>query len=216
MRKRYRALCVGALAGEGTVEEPVSGKAAVTKYKVVECTPSGRYGKKKGPLKVPVLQRKVLIFTSSLPLSLSSIFFFNTIGFVTTVDLWPVTGRKHQLRRHLASLGHPILGDDRHGGPRHKASVRPGENMCLWALEVTLEHPTAATGLRLDDACAQEPLPPGWVQVSIAEPDLFRRVRRAEAAAAAAEPASPQGTAAAVAEEHDDKRARNDGPESAW
>ena len=33
---------------------------------------------------------------------------------VTTVDLWPHTGRKHQLRRHMALLGHPLLGDTRY------------------------------------------------------------------------------------------------------
>lgn len=33
-------------------------------------------------------------------------------GWVTTVDLRPLTGRRHQLRRHMAlCLGHPILGD---------------------------------------------------------------------------------------------------------
>jgi hypothetical protein len=32
-------------------------------------------------------------------------------GWLTTVALLPVTGRKHQLRRHCAALGHPILGD---------------------------------------------------------------------------------------------------------
>lgn len=39
-----------------------------------------------------------------------------THGWLTTVDLWPHTGRKHQLRQHMASLGHPILGDDKYGG----------------------------------------------------------------------------------------------------
>ncbi|KAL4425263.1 hypothetical protein ABPG75_009279 [Micractinium tetrahymenae] len=33
---------------------------------------------------------------------------------VTTVDLWPHTGRKHQLRRHMALLGHPLVGDPRY------------------------------------------------------------------------------------------------------
>jgi hypothetical protein len=28
---------------------------------------------------------------------------------VSLLDLWPVTGRKHQLRKHLAALGHPML-----------------------------------------------------------------------------------------------------------
>ncbi|KAG7397577.1 hypothetical protein PHYBOEH_000510 [Phytophthora boehmeriae] len=31
---------------------------------------------------------------------------------ITTVDLWPLTGRKHQLRIHTARICHPIVGDD--------------------------------------------------------------------------------------------------------
>ena len=34
------------------------------------------------------------------------------------VELKPETGRKHQLRRHMAHLRHPIVGDSRHGGRR--------------------------------------------------------------------------------------------------
>ena len=30
---------------------------------------------------------------------------------LTLVRLSPLTGRKHQLRRHMAALGHPMLGD---------------------------------------------------------------------------------------------------------
>ncbi|KAH7468500.1 hypothetical protein KRP22_012040 [Phytophthora ramorum] len=33
-------------------------------------------------------------------------------GWLSTVDLWPLTGRKHQLRIHTARYGHPIVGDD--------------------------------------------------------------------------------------------------------
>ncbi|MEM9301853.1 MAG: RNA pseudouridine synthase [Pseudomonadota bacterium] len=36
-------------------------------------------------------------------------------GSTTTVDIRIETGRKHQIRRHLAELGHPILGDRLHG-----------------------------------------------------------------------------------------------------
>lgn len=34
---------------------------------------------------------------------------------VSQVELRPKTGRTHQLRRHMAHLRHPILGDTRHG-----------------------------------------------------------------------------------------------------
>lgn len=36
-------------------------------------------------------------------------------GCLTTVHLWPLTGRTHQLRRHLQALGFPILGDHQYG-----------------------------------------------------------------------------------------------------
>lgn len=35
-------------------------------------------------------------------------------GHVTLVDLWPRTGRTHQLRRHMMMIGHPILGDTKY------------------------------------------------------------------------------------------------------
>lgn len=38
-------------------------------------------------------------------------------GPVSVVSLFPQTGRTHQLRAHLAALGHPIVGDRLYGGP---------------------------------------------------------------------------------------------------
>lgn len=46
--------------------------------------------------------------------------------YVSLVRLAPATGRTHQLRVHLAHAGHPIVGDDLYGGPRHRA-VRSAE-----------------------------------------------------------------------------------------
>ncbi len=45
---------------------------------------------------------------------------------VALVRLAPATGRTHQLRVHLAHAGHPIVGDDLYGGPRHRAVRDPG------------------------------------------------------------------------------------------
>jgi 23S rRNA-/tRNA-specific pseudouridylate synthase len=52
-------------------------------------------------------------------------------GWLTTVDLEPVTGRQHQLRRHCAALGHAIVGDGRYRGERGgtaAAAADEGEN----------------------------------------------------------------------------------------
>ena len=56
-------------------------------------------------------------------------------GVLTDVALKPVTGRRHQLRRHCASLGAPILGDDLYGGPRK------GIGLFLYCRRLALAHP---------------------------------------------------------------------------
>ena len=38
-------------------------------------------------------------------------------GTVTLVKIYPKTGRKHQIRKHLAMIGHPIVGDNIYCGP---------------------------------------------------------------------------------------------------
>ncbi|HWC66105.1 MAG TPA: RNA pseudouridine synthase [Thermoanaerobaculia bacterium] len=44
---------------------------------------------------------------------------------VAHLELFPETGRTHQIRVHLAGLGHPIVGDDLYGGPRWRGVRDP-------------------------------------------------------------------------------------------
>jgi 23S rRNA pseudouridine1911/1915/1917 synthase len=60
-------------------------------------------------------------------------------GWITTVDMFPRTGRKHQLRQHMASLGHAILGDSVYTPAG--SDVLQGQGMCLWAAELGFVHP---------------------------------------------------------------------------
>ena len=59
-------------------------------------------------------------------------------GTTTRVRLFPFTGRSHQLRVHMLSLGHPIIGDRFYAeGEALQASGR----LALHAEELTLHHP---------------------------------------------------------------------------
>lgn len=58
------------------------------------------------------------------------------------VLLEPVTGRSHQLRLHLASIGHPIVGDVMYG-------ARPAPRVCLHASELGFVHPHTGLPLQL-------------------------------------------------------------------
>ena len=63
----------------------------------------------------------------------------------TLVDLWPVTGRFHQLRRHMKSLGHPMVGDKRYG--RVDTSLPHHDRLSLFAMEITLPHPVTGKSI---------------------------------------------------------------------
>ena len=49
----------------------------------------------------------------------------------------PETGRKHQIRAHLAALGHPILGDPRYGPPPRPVGGAPRLMLHAASLSVT-------------------------------------------------------------------------------
>jgi len=66
------------------------------------------------------------------------------------VQLEPLTGRRHQLRRHLKHLSHPIIGDTTYGKSRHNRlfnDVLGCGRLLLACVELRLVHPV--TGERL-------------------------------------------------------------------
>ena len=71
------------------------------------------------------------------------------------LKLWPKTGRTHQIRVHLASIHHPVIGDKLYGG---KSTQLKMERQALHAHKLELKHPITGSNLSF---CA--PLAPDMV-----------------------------------------------------
>jgi len=66
----------------------------------------------------------------------------------TLVRVRPETGRTHQIRVHLASIGHPCLGDSIYGGaPANQDGNNGFERQALHALALTITHPRSGERL---------------------------------------------------------------------
>lgn len=99
-------------------------------------------------------------------------------GPVSTLDLWPQHGRRHQRRRHMAMLGSPIVGDRRYGGAQSEDAEAEPEDaddaeeagdvgvLYLWALEISFPHPDQ----RVDEE--------GTIRTELPEPAMFADFRR--------------------------------------
>ncbi len=60
------------------------------------------------------------------------------------VELYPLTGRTHQLRVHMASIGHPIVGDGKYGGQESYLTGSISRKMHLHARRLIIDHPDGA------------------------------------------------------------------------
>ena len=75
------------------------------------------------------------------------------------VLLQPLTGRRHQLRRHMKHIAHPIIGDATHGkGPLNRSVAAHIGVARLWlhAQQLTLKHPIEGTILSVSAPCGEE------------------------------------------------------------
>lgn len=144
IRKEYFAICEGKFALDADIiNKPLAPHPETTQRMI----PAGINPPRQAMFKEAVTQYRV-----------------NTRyrGF-TTVDLFPRTGRTHQLRVHMSTIGHPIVGDKLYGGrpvSEHdlagRGSDRPLiEHQALHARRLQLVHPILEKPLVLE-----APLPP--------------------------------------------------------
>ena len=68
----------------------------------------------------------------------------------TRVALFPVTGRTHQLRVHMAEIGHPILGDDFYA---HEEGFKAANRLQLHAHRLMVHHPDNGEQVWFESDC---------------------------------------------------------------
>ncbi|MGH2730294.1 MAG: RluA family pseudouridine synthase, partial [Actinomycetota bacterium] len=129
IERRYAALVRGAMpARSGTIEAPV-----------------GRH---------PIARRKMAVTPSGRP----SVTHYEVLGEGAGASLLDValeTGRTHQIRVHLAHLGHPVLGDRAYGGGSEPATTLGLARPFLHAWKLTFPHPDDGRRVAITD-----PIPP--------------------------------------------------------
>ncbi len=88
------------------------------------------------------------------------------------VELMPETGRKHQLRRHMNHIAHPIVGDTTYGDLRHNKLFLQAFNsqrLLLHAAKIEFIHPITGNKMKitapLDDLWITLLIELGWKQV---------------------------------------------------
>jgi tRNA pseudouridine65 synthase len=69
------------------------------------------------------------------------------------VELRPKTGRKHQLRKHLKHLSHPIIGDPKYGKSKHNQFFKTHfdcSRLLLAATELHFTHPITGESILIN------------------------------------------------------------------
>jgi 23S rRNA pseudouridine1911/1915/1917 synthase len=74
----------------------------------------------------------------------------------TLVEASPRTGRTHQIRVHLASIGHPILGDRTYGGGGDDARALGLDRSFLHATRIGFAHPITGVWVELDEPLSED------------------------------------------------------------
>ncbi len=137
--KRYLAIVRGWLAAPVDLDHPLK----------VLWDPYGDRGKR--PDKPPQPARTCFrsLAQAELPVSLGRY----PLSRYALVEARPHSGRKHQIRRHLKHLAHPIIGDVKYGKGEHNRYFRERwgiEHLLLHASRLEFEHPVLEEVVRIE------------------------------------------------------------------
>jgi len=147
VRKKYIAMVRGWAPDEGVIDHALR-----------EEPEDGRRKDEEAPVRA-ALTRYRRVATTEIPVAIEG---YQSSRY-SLVELFPETGRRHQLRRHMKHISHPIIGDANHGRGRHNRyfAERFGQGrLMLAATAMSFAHPV--TGERLELAA---PLEASFMQV---------------------------------------------------
>ncbi|SNB47369.1 pseudouridine synthase [Geobacter sp. DSM 9736] len=140
--KRYLAVVRGFIPEEGVVDYPLRDD------------PASSAVAKLSPLREAVsLYRRIA--TTELPIGVGR---YPTSRY-SLAEMRPMTGRRHQLRRHLKHILHPIIGDTNYGEGRHNRLFRCEfgcSRLLLASVELSLRHPVTGERLMLNAPVGSE------------------------------------------------------------
>lgn len=148
LKKSYLAIVRGHCAGEGLIDHPLkedADKYADNSDKAAQ--PASTLYKHLASIELPFCVDKYPSSRYSL------------------VECKPLTGRKHQIRRHLKHINHPIIGDAKHGKGRHNRMFQERlgiHRLLLAATELEFTHPCTQQPL-----CLSAPLAPEFDQLLV-------------------------------------------------
>ncbi|NNK32073.1 MAG: RluA family pseudouridine synthase [Xanthomonadales bacterium] len=128
MKRQYRAVALDDVAGDGTVEAPI-----------------GRH---------PVDRKRMAVVAGGRP-AVTHYRVLRRFGAATELEVSLETGRTHQIRVHMAHIGHPLVGDPVYGrrrvdpGPAASA-MQAFPRQALHARRLRLVHPGTGEAVRFE------------------------------------------------------------------
>jgi tRNA pseudouridine65 synthase len=134
--KTYLAMVRGWPREQGEIDSPLREEPEDRRLKGVEL-----------PVREAVTHYRTLA-TTEIPVEIEK---YPTSRYAV-VELCPKTGRKHQLRRHMKHINHPIIGDANHGRGRHNRyfAERFGQGrLMLAATGMAFRHPASGEPLTI-------------------------------------------------------------------
>jgi len=139
LEKRYLALVEGRLAGEGVVELPL-------------------IPHRKDPKRVEAVTEHVRIRAAVKPHAATTRWrVASEVGEFTLLEVSLTRAFRHQVRAHLAAIGHPLVGDVLYRGPALSADVAQGlARHCLHASEIHFPHPRTGVMTRVVSALPED------------------------------------------------------------